>query len=324
MGLFDGGWKDYNLWDDIKQWWDKGGFAYSINESVKRDQENWKNMWNPTPEVVEFAGATEARQRAGSYAEPSQNAFKTMIDAGSQQAAQMQAAQMQAAQMRAAGIDPEAFMQSWKGAQGDLFNTAFSATSPYAQAMTQVAQRQAALGSEAALAAMPGARNSGAGMAAFGQAYADPFAQAQVAQQQLATGLYGDLSGRAMDQYGRNFIQNADWTQQANMQNAGWQNQANAQNAGWTQQARMQNQAMEEAWRQRQLQAGNMLSTNALGWGNIEAGLASDLNYIYEPMGLYDYLKDIIAMGAQGASAINWAPAPTSNPNAIPTTTTVS
>jgi hypothetical protein len=260
-------------------------------------------QWNPDPVAVESDASKAARERAAGFAPISQNYFNTYTQRGADWVTEaIKGAEMMATLMKPGQVDPNAYMESWKGAQGDLFNTAFNATSPYAQAMNQVAQRQASLGSEAALAAMPGARNSGAGMAAFGQAYADPFAQAQVAQQQLATGLYGDLSGRSMEQYARNHLTNADFQHQANTNNAGWQNQADLQNAGWSQQAALANQAMSEAYAQRQLTAGSMFGQNALGWGNIEAGLASDLNYIYEPMGLYDYLKDIGAIAAQAAS----------------------
>jgi hypothetical protein len=249
-----------NLGDSYKSTWnDIAGFAKNPMGAIG-------DFFNPAPVTQEAPGAIAARERAAGYVPGSQQGFMDMMNQGSQAVNPMQAAQ----------VDPNAFMQSWQGAQQGLMDNSFAATSPYAQAMNQVAQRQSALGSEAALAAMPGARNSGAGMAAFGQAYADPFAQAQVAQQQMATGLYGQLSGQAMGQYGQNHLQNT----------------------GWDQQARLQNQAMEEAWRQRQLQAGSQQSANALGWGNIESGLASDMNVIYQPPSGWDYLKDGIGMAS--------------------------
>lgn len=71
-------------------------------------------------------------------------------------------------------------------------------TSQLQQSLNKVAANEAALGGEAALAAMPGAANSGAGMAAFGSAYASPFAQAeaQIAENQLD--LTGNLWGQQM------------------------------------------------------------------------------------------------------------------------------
>jgi len=280
----------------VKDWNDLTKFAADPVQGVQ-------DFFNPPPVVHEFEGAKEARETAGKRIDPSQNAFMDMMNQGSQRVSDMQAAQMQAAQMQAAGVDPTAFLRSWQDSQGGLFNTAFGATSPYAQAMNQVAQRQAALGGEAALGAMPGARNSGAGMAAFGQAYSDPFAQAQVAQQQMATDLYGNFSGQAMGQFGQNYLQNAGWQNQANQQNADWMQQANLQNAGWTQQSRLQNQAMEEAWRQRQLHAGSQYSANALGWGNIQSGLAGDLNVVTNPVSGWDVTKDLATWGIEAAKS---------------------
>jgi len=82
------------------------------------------------------------------------------------------------------GYDPNAYMNQFMGQSEGLSNLVSGANAPLQQSLNAIASRQAALGSEAALAAMPGAANSGAGMAAFGQAYADPFAQAQAQLQQ--------------------------------------------------------------------------------------------------------------------------------------------
>lgn len=101
--------------------------------------------------------------------------------------------------------DPNAYMNAFLGQSGNLANIVSGATSPLQQQLNAVAARQASLGGEAALAAMPGAQNSGAGMAAFGEAYASPFAQAQsqIANQQL--GLTGNLWNQAMGQYGNQY-----------------------------------------------------------------------------------------------------------------------
>lgn len=68
------------------------------------------------------------------------------------------------------------------------------------QQLNAVAAREAALGGEAALGAMPGGKNTGAGMAAFGSAYADPFAKAQAQLQQNQVNLTGNLWGQQMGQ----------------------------------------------------------------------------------------------------------------------------
>ena len=86
--------------------------------------------------------------------------------------------------IQGASYDPNAYMQQFLGQSADLSNMVSGAQAPLQQSLNAIATRQAALGSEAALGAMPGAANSGAGMAAFGQAYADPFAQAQAQLQQ--------------------------------------------------------------------------------------------------------------------------------------------
>ena len=93
--------------------------------------------------------------------------------------------------------DPNAAYNQFMGQSGGLANMAQGATAPLTQSLNAVANRQAALGGEAALAAMPGGSQSGAGMAAFGQAYADPFAQAQAQIQSKQLDLTGSLWGQA-------------------------------------------------------------------------------------------------------------------------------
>lgn len=115
---------------------------------------------------------------------------------------------------QAANYDPNAYMNQFLGQSAGLANLAQGATSPLTQSLNAVAARQAALGGEAALAAMPGAANSGAGMAAFADAYASPFADvaSQVSQAQL--GLTGNLWNQAMgnnasaQQFGSSVYQN--------------------------------------------------------------------------------------------------------------------
>lgn len=93
--------------------------------------------------------------------------------------------------------DPNGAYNAFMGQQAGLANIAQGATAPLTQQLNAVANREAALGSEAALASMPGAAQSGAGMAAFGQAYADPFARASAQIQQAQLGLTGNLWNQA-------------------------------------------------------------------------------------------------------------------------------
>lgn len=96
--------------------------------------------------------------------------------------------------------DPNAAFNAFMGQSGALANMAQGATAPLTQSLNAVAAREAALGGEAALSAMPGSANSGAGMAAFGGAYADPFARAQAQIQSQQLGLTGQLWNNALGQ----------------------------------------------------------------------------------------------------------------------------
>lgn len=96
--------------------------------------------------------------------------------------------------------DPNAYMNQFLGQAEGLANMAQGATAPLGQMLSAIANREARLGGEAALAAMPGAANSGAGMAAFADAYASPFAQAAAQTQQAQLGLTGNLWNQAMGQ----------------------------------------------------------------------------------------------------------------------------
>ena len=100
--------------------------------------------------------------------------------------------------------NPQGAYNAFMGQQAGLANIAQGATAPLTQQLNAVAQREAALGGEAALASMPGASQSGAGMAAFGQAYADPFARAAAQTQQAQLGLTGNLWNQAL---GGNYAQ---------------------------------------------------------------------------------------------------------------------
>jgi hypothetical protein len=317
LGGFEGAtdWNSY--WGNVGQ-----GYVNDWNNMTGffSDPLGALDSWmNPQPEMRGAESANQWNTMAMDRADTLGGSAQDYLTQGTQgvdnvDTAQMNAAQMKKyAQMEAAGFNPEQFMQQWQGAQGAIANAAMSASQPFGAALNQVAQRQAALGSEAALAAMPGAANSGAGMAAFGQAYADPFAQAQVQQQGMMGNIYGNLSGQAMGQYGSNAQFGAGLQQQANQfnaanqqdmlrTNAGFMQDANMQNAGWRQQSAMQNQMMQNAMRERMMQAGNINQNAALGWGNIGAGLAADQSYLYQPISPLDMFLNMGGTAAQFGS----------------------
>lgn len=80
--------------------------------------------------------------------------------------------------------DPNSYLNAFLAQSGGLANMVSGLNAPLAQSLDAIAARDARLGGEAALAAMPGMRGSGAAMAAFGDAYANPFAKAQAQLQQ--------------------------------------------------------------------------------------------------------------------------------------------
>lgn len=122
--------------------------------------------------------------------------------------------------MDAAAFDQQQYMRNFLSNEANLAQIAQGRTSALGQNLEAIASRNARLGGEAALAAMPGARNSGAGMAAFADAYASPFAQAAAQTQQAQLGLYGDLAGQSMGQYGQNAQFQSSLAQEANRLNA--------------------------------------------------------------------------------------------------------
>lgn len=169
---------------------------------------NWKGTYEQvgSPSDVSFSDPT------GQYAaalDKMTNEYNTMLSGMSGQLASGQNYMNQAA-----SYDPNAYMNQFLGQAEGLANLAQGATSPLTQSLNAVAARQAALGSEAALAAMPGAANSGAGMAAFADAYASPFADAAAQIQQSQLGLTGNLWNQALannasaQQYGSSVYQN--------------------------------------------------------------------------------------------------------------------
>lgn len=100
----------------------------------------------------------------------------------------------------AQSADPNAYMNQFLGQQGGLANIAQGASQQLGQSLNANAAEAARLGGEAALAAMPGQRFSGAAQAAFGQAYAQPFAEAAAQRNAAQLGLTGQLWNQAMGQ----------------------------------------------------------------------------------------------------------------------------
>lgn len=101
--------------------------------------------------------------------------------------------------------DPNAFMNQFNANQGGLVNAVQGANSPLQQSLNAIAQRQAAEGvnAQAQNFGNMGALNSGAAMAAMGEAASSPFAQAQAQlQQNQLQGSLG-LMNNAMGQYGQ-------------------------------------------------------------------------------------------------------------------------
>lgn len=101
--------------------------------------------------------------------------------------------------------DPDAYMRAFLGRSSDLANLVSGQQSQLQQSLNALAAQQAQEGGEAALAAMPGMRNSGAAMAAYAKAYANPFAQAQAQLQQNQLGMTQNLWNQAMGEYGQGY-----------------------------------------------------------------------------------------------------------------------
>lgn len=98
---------------------------------------------------------------------------------------------------KAIGYNPNASQENFFGNADRYSQLVSGSQSALNQNLNQIAAQQARLGGEAALGSMPGMRNSGAAMAAYGQAYAQPFAQAQAQMQQNQLNLTGNLWGQA-------------------------------------------------------------------------------------------------------------------------------
>lgn len=94
--------------------------------------------------------------------------------------------------------DPNKAMNQFLGQSQGLANMVAGQTGPVGQMLTDAANRNSRIGGEAALAAMPGARNSGAGMAAFGDAYSKNFSDAAIQTQQAQLGLLSPLLNQSM------------------------------------------------------------------------------------------------------------------------------
>lgn len=256
-------------------------------------------------------------------------------------AAQGQASQAQfqaygrSPEMQAAAFNQQQYMNNFLQNQGALANISQDRTSALGQSLEAIAARNARLGGEAALAAMPGARNSGAGMAAFGEAYASPFAQAQAQTQAAQLGLYGQLAGQAMGQYGSNAQFGSNLQQQANqsnqqmagqygiasgnmanqvgMQNAQLGTQASLANADMATRVNMQNaqnqmgwslaeKQQQEAAAQRQIQLAQLFGSGASSALGQQSALGAQGSQWYSPTLEYTPTPEEKAMAAKAQS----------------------
>ncbi|NJL70588.1 MAG: hypothetical protein HC888_02690 [Candidatus Competibacteraceae bacterium] len=98
----------------------------------------------------------------------------------------------------AEGYDPNAYMNQFMNQSNSLNELVNGATSPMLAQLNALAADQARLGGESALAAMPGAANSGAGMAAFAEAQARPFAEVNAEMARRRMDMVGDLWNQSM------------------------------------------------------------------------------------------------------------------------------
>jgi len=100
-------------------------------------------------------------------------------------------------------MDPNAAYNAFMGQVPGLANAVMGPTSQISQMLTAQAERNSKLGGEAALAAMPGGADSGAGRYAFGDAYGKAFSDAAIQTQQAQLGLLSPLlQGAQQGQYG--------------------------------------------------------------------------------------------------------------------------
>ena len=90
-------------------------------------------------------------------------------------------------------FNPQAAMDAFLGQTPGLTNAVAGATGPISQMLSAQAARNARLGGEAALAAMPGGMNSGAGQYAFGDAYSKAFSDAAIQTQQAQLNMLSPL-----------------------------------------------------------------------------------------------------------------------------------
>jgi hypothetical protein len=218
--------------------------------------------------------------------------------------AQQKALQEQQAYYDAAvrGYDPNAYMTLFNSQAGGLSDLVNSRSGALGSTLEQIANRQSRLGGEAALASMPGMRNSGAAMAAFGQAYADPFAnaQAQLQQNQLqgTMSLWEQAMRQNADNYNAQLAANTNMaggaTSGLNSLVSGTQNNlANLitnQNTNYANLSGMAAQNYANAINNNldnyTSQLGNYNSNATSMWGaaqNAAAMLGGDSTYLYEP-----------------------------------------
>lgn len=246
---------------------DKGGGGLGGRYEIVGSPEDFKFMQdiNPATGRSYFQDAIAAAQSGGQRA---REGFQTAYGA----------AMERPTDMTGQNFNRNAFMNNFLGNEGALAQVAQGRTSALGNTLNHIAARQARLGGEAALAAMPGAKNSGAGMAAFGEAYANPFAQAQAQQQAAQLGLYQNLAGQAMNQYGANEQFGTDLMKQYDFQNA----------------------LQKNAYQDRAAQLASQLAGQEQAYAGLEGQLASGATQWYQPTyaaqkGLMDYITQGIA-----------------------------
>jgi hypothetical protein len=99
---------------------------------------------------------------------------------------------------QAVQYDPRASMNQFMGNANQLSDLVSGQQSALNSSLNQLAAYNARQSGEAALAAMPGLRNSGAAAAAFGEAYGNEYTKALAQQQQNQLNLTGNLWNQSM------------------------------------------------------------------------------------------------------------------------------
>lgn len=187
----------------------------------------------------------------------------------------------QAGAVQGANYDPTAYMNAFLGQSSGLSNLVSGQNSQLQQSLNALAAQQASQGSEAALAGMGSyMKNSGAAAAAYGQAYATPFAQAQAQLQQNQ--LQGTLNL---------------WNQAMSQDASGYQTQA---------QLSQQNADSQRSLYSNLASLYGQLGSNS---SNIQSDLTKNASAWYTPQyqyqkGALDYIMNILNSGSDTGKAL--------------------